>query len=60
MDDPWIRRVERSKGPDEALVYIKGYLSEPDDDEDSETRWRDCFRKAGWRRPHTIRGGEAA
>jgi len=48
MDKPRLNLIEESRGIDEALVLIKGYLSEKENRPEDNAYWMRSLREAGW------------
>jgi hypothetical protein len=51
MKDPRLILIEESIGVDEALLLIRGYLSERKREPEDNAHWQRSLREAGWRGP---------
>lgn len=51
MKDPKLILIEKSMGVDEALLLIRGYLSERKREPEDNANWQRSIRAAGWRGP---------
>lgn len=49
MDRPYLHRLEHSKdNSSEAIIFIRGYMTENSFEKATEDRWRQALRQAGW------------
>lgn len=49
MDKPFLVSIESSQGWSEALVLIRGYISEDSFTTEMEEKWRTVVRQSGWK-----------
>lgn len=49
MDQPYLLLIELSQGLSEALILIRGYLSEDSFTIKMENEWKKAVRQSGWK-----------